>query len=94
MRLFLIVLLALLSGCVTSVCVDNLNISEENLIPYPDRPALSSPTFDRTISYHAEPYVLKAFEQGDEYYVEFYPVRGQSRLHGPFQGNFSERVQC
>lgn len=94
--LFSLVLLAFAS-CITSVCVENIEFSEDNFIAYPDRPDFtrSVVSFDRTISHHAEPHVLKAFQiTNDSYYVEFYPVRAQSRLYGPFNGTFSEDVQC
>lgn len=97
MRLTLILALLVLSGCATSVCVDNLNITEQEFIQFPDRPNLarSSVVFDKTISYGAEPHVLRGHQINQTtYYVAFYPTRAQSRLYGPYQGNFSDVIRC
>jgi len=97
MRFILVFALLALSGCATSVCVDNLNISDEQFIPFVERPQLqrSAVIFDRTISHNQEPFVLKAYQLSNEiYYLEFYPARAQSRMYGPFNGSFSEHVQC
>ncbi len=97
MRILLLLLLLMISGCATSVCVDNLNITEQDFIQFPDRPSLarSSIVFDRTISYEAEPHVLRGHQLNTTtYYVAFYPTRAQSRLYGPYQGNFSDIIRC
>ncbi len=96
MKPFLLVLVVL-AGCATSVCVEQLNLSEEDVIHFTQRPDLprSSIVFDRTISYQAEPHVLRGHQyNASTYFVAFYPTRAQSRLYGPYTGNFTDRIQC
>lgn len=98
MRLIVIATLLLLSGCVSSVCPEQLDLTEENrLTPdrYPEATGQKK-VFDKSISVAGEVSALKIYEaQNGTYYVQMEPIHfAATRVYGPFASDWESDIAC
>jgi hypothetical protein len=86
----------LLTGCAMNLCPENLNLTQENHIPYNNLPGnLGVKAFDKSISHAGEVHRLAIYESTQGYYVRFEPLHFSApRLYGPFNTSWREDLEC
>lgn len=97
MKYIYALILLLLAGCTSSLCVENLDLGAETLTDYNNPPSLDGYTkvIDRSVSVGGEIHDLIIYQASEDYYVEYQP-RSQFRttIYGPFNGTAQEDLAC
>ncbi len=96
MRLSIIILLLFLGGCVKQICVDKINVTDDNKLSF-DKRSLATDNkkvFSRSLSVNGEVMTLQVYQADDKYFVRYHPAIRNAEYYGPFPGNGLEAISC